>query len=111
MRIGTPRKNRPATLVPPIAANQLAPPREPAARDLPAITFAAVEVIVKVDVPLVAELLRATDVGLREQPTVALLDEQVRDTVPVKPLAALAVTVDVAFPPGEAIVAEVLVRE
>jgi hypothetical protein len=75
------------------------------------ITFAAVEVIVKVDVALVTELLRATDVGLREQPTVELLDEQVRDTVPVNPLAAFAVTVDVPVAPGEAIVAEVLDRE
>jgi hypothetical protein len=111
LRFGTPRKNKPATLLPPIAANQIAPPREPAARELPGITFAAVEVIVKVDVALVAELLRATDVGLREQPTVVLLDEQVRDTVPEKPLAALAVRVDVPVAPGEAMVAAVLDKE
>jgi hypothetical protein len=102
---------KPANIPPPVATNQNRFPKGLADDDFTGITFAAVVVIVKVEVALAAELLRATEVGLSEQPIVALLEAQVRATVPVKPLAAAAVIVEVPEVPAEAIVAPVLVNE
>lgn len=101
----------PANTPPPVATNQVRPPKGRADDDFTGITFAAVVVIVKVEVALAAELLRATEVGLSEQPIVALLEAQVRATVPVKPLAAAAVIVEVPDVPEDAIVTPVLVKE
>jgi hypothetical protein len=102
---------KPANIPPPVATNQNRFPKERADDDFTGITFAAVVVIVKVEVALAAELLRATVVGLSEQPIVALLEAQARATVPVKPLAAAAVIVEIAEVPADAIVAPVFVKE
>jgi hypothetical protein len=98
-------------MLPPAVPNQLCWPKGPAADDFGGITFAPVVVIVSVEVAVVAELLNVTEVGLREQPMVALLEAHVKATVPLKPLAAVAVMVEVPVLPAAGTVAGVSVKE
>src|SRR5258708_3001278 len=111
LRFGSPSMKKPANIPPPVATNQSRFPKGRADDDFTGITFAAVVVIVKVEVALPPDLLRPTEVGLSEQPIVALLEAQVRATVPAKPLAAAAVTVEVPEVPADVIVAPVFVKE
>jgi hypothetical protein len=111
LRGDVPTRQKPATKLAPVVKNQISPRRERAAVALPGITLAAVVVTVKVEVALAVVLLRVTEVGLREHPTVTFADAQVSDTVPVKPPSWVTVTVDVPVAPLELTVAATVARE
>jgi hypothetical protein len=105
-RVGNPNRNEQPSKATPLAASQRKEPERGILAWPGNTTLDATVAIFSVAVALVVVLSRVTDVGLTVQVTFALEDEglQVRPTVPVKPLLAVTVMVDVPDCPGEEIV-------
>ena len=106
-RDGTPITRTPANMPPPLTANQAMPLERCGVEELPSTAWAIAVFTVRVAVALGP--LSATDAGM-EQVIVNVVDTggaQVRSTVPLKPLTASTVTVDVPMFPAVATVTAV----